>query len=81
MADNVKLDGPPWGDYVDPDLAYVRGQIGSMGSGALGGWSCSSIGGFLEVDGRQTAEILAEVRRVLKARAERSAGSEHAAGR
>ena len=69
----VTLDGPPWGDYVDPDLAYIRGQIGNLGSGALGGRSCASLGGFLEVDGRDTAEILAEVRRILKARAQRHA--------
>jgi hypothetical protein len=67
----VTLEGPPWGEYVDPDLAYIRGQIGNLGSGALGGRSYASLGGFLDVDGRDTAEILAEVRRILKARAAR----------
>ena len=69
----VTLEGPPWGDYVDPDLAYIRGQIGNLGSGALGGRSYAGLGGFLEVDSRDTAEILAEVRRILRARAERQA--------
>ena len=65
VAPHVELDGPPWGRYEDPDLAYVRGQIASVGSGALGGRSCSERGGFVEVSRDETREILAEVRRVL----------------
>ena len=69
-APTAIVDAPPWGDYVDPDLAYIRGQIGSVGSGALGGRSCSDLGGFVEQDARASAEILAEVRRILRARSQ-----------
>jgi hypothetical protein len=68
VAPHVELDGSPWGEYADPDLAYVRGQTGSVGSGALGGWSGSNRGGLLEVSGDETQEILAEARRILGAR-------------
>jgi hypothetical protein len=40
------LEGPPWGQFVDEDEAYVRSQVGTMGSGALGGWSQANLGGF-----------------------------------
>jgi hypothetical protein len=40
------LEGPPWDQYVDDDEAYVRGQAGQIGSGALGGWSQANLGGF-----------------------------------
>jgi hypothetical protein len=69
-APHVQLEGPPWGEYSDPDLAYVRGQIGSVGSGALGGWSCANNGGFIARGGEETNEVLAEVRRILAAKAE-----------
>ena len=66
VAPRVELDSPPWGSYEDPDLAYVRGQVASVGSGALGGRSGSERGGFVETSGKETREIVAEVRRVLQ---------------
>jgi len=70
------LAGPPWGNYVDPDLSYIRGQLGSVGSGALGGRSCSGFGSFVTVTAEDTKEAMAEARRILTARAERCA-AEH----
>ena len=61
------LDGPPWGSYIDPDEAYLRGQTASVGSGLLGGWSQSGFGGSVDA-GR---EIAAEVRRTAAALANR----------
>jgi hypothetical protein len=75
VAPSVQLDGPPWGEYADPDLAYVRGQIGAVGSGALGGWSCANNGGFMTSGGEDVKEVLAEVRRILAAKAEERARS------
>ena len=43
-------DGPPWGELVEEDEAYVRGQTGSLGSGLLGGWSQANLGGFFTQD-------------------------------
>jgi len=43
---HVVLDGPPWDQYVDDDEAYVKGQAGALGSGAIGGWSQANLGGY-----------------------------------
>ena len=63
---HVVMNGPPWGAYVDPDLDYIRGQLGSVGSGV----SFSELGGFVTAKGEETKEIIAEARRILKERAE-----------
>ena len=68
VAPHVELEGPPWGEYADPDLAYVRRQLTSMGSGALGGWSCANNGGFMTAGGDAMKEVLAEARRILAAK-------------
>ena len=47
------------------DQEYLRGQAGSVGSGALGGWSQSEFGG--QVDGELKSaleEVRAELRRI-----------------
>src|SRR3989442_1074147 len=31
-----RLDGPPWSDYVEDEAAYLRGQVGAVGSGLRG---------------------------------------------
>ncbi len=67
---HVVMDGPPWGGYVDPDLAYIRGQLGAVGSGALGGQSFAKLGGFVEADAGETHEAIDEARRILERRAE-----------
>jgi hypothetical protein len=72
---HVVMSGPPWGNYVDPDLAYIRGQLGSVGSGAIGGRSQASLGGFVEATGRETKELVAEAHRIVKERAEHQAGT------
>jgi hypothetical protein len=64
----VVMDGPPWGRYVDPELTYIRGQLGSVGSGALGGRSCSEVGGFVHADPDETNELIDEAHRILAAR-------------
>jgi hypothetical protein len=62
----MKLDGPPWGSYVDEDEAYVRGQAHSLGSGLLGGWSFDGYGGSLTEAPRQTEiDARAELHRLL----------------
>ena len=71
---HVVMSGPPWGSYVDPELAYIRGQLGSVGSGALGGRSCSDDGGFVKADPEETRELIEEAHRILAARAEEDAG-------
>jgi hypothetical protein len=71
------MAGPPWGNYVDPDIEYIRGQLGSVGSGALGGRSFSDDGGFVTADPAETKELIEEAHRILTARAEGEAG-EHA---
>lgn len=63
----VAMNGPPWGSYVDPDLDYIRGQLGSVGSGV----SFSELGGSVAANGAQTEEIIAEAHRILKERADR----------
>lgn len=58
------LDGPPWDQYVDDDEAYVKGQAGALGSGALGGWSQANLGGFF-VEPPST-ELRREVRELAR---------------
>ncbi|HEY4394274.1 MAG TPA: hypothetical protein VGP64_09445 [Polyangia bacterium] len=69
------MAGPPWGSYVDPELAYIRGQLGSVGSGALGGRSFSDDGGFVTADPAETKELIEEAHRILATRAEGQAGA------
>jgi hypothetical protein len=64
-----KMAGPPWGSYVDPEIEYIRGQLGSVGSGALGGRSYSDDGGFVRADPEETKELIEEAHRILAARA------------
>jgi len=49
--------GPPWGNNVDPDEAYLRGQAGSAGSGLLGGQSQAWYGGAMETPRKLQAEV------------------------
>ena len=53
------------GALTAEDEEYLRGQAGSVGSGALGGWSQSAFGGYL-TDGpqRAVAEVRAELQRL-----------------
>ena len=69
------MAGPPWGSYVDPEIAYIRGQLGSVGSGALGGRSFSEDGGFVRADPQETRELIEEAHRILGARAAGEAGA------
>jgi hypothetical protein len=50
-------EGPPWGNNVDPDEAYLRGQAGSAGSGLLGGQSQAWYGGAMETPRKLQAEV------------------------
>ena len=68
------MAGPPWGNYVDPEIEYIRGQLGSVGSGALGGRSYSDDGGFVRADPAETKELIEEAHRILAARAEGHSG-------
>jgi len=70
------MAGPPWGNYVDPEMEYSRGQLGSVGSGALGGRSFSEDGGFVTADPGETKELIEEAHRILTARAEGEAGED-----
>jgi hypothetical protein len=70
----ARMAGPPWGNYVDPEIAYIRGQLGSVGSGALGGRSYSEDGGFVRADPEETKELIEEAHRILTARAEGRTG-------
>jgi hypothetical protein len=64
------LDGPPWGRYVDPDEEYVKGQLGSLGSGLVGGWAYATTGGFFtDEDPAVEAEIKREAERIQASRA------------
>lgn len=72
------MPGPPWGSYVDPELAYIRGQLGSVGSGALGGRSFADDGGFVTADPEDTRALIDEAHRIL---AERTAERTGAPGR
>jgi hypothetical protein len=64
------MAGPPWGNYVDPEIEYIRGQLGSVGSGALGGRSFTEDGAFVTADPAETKELIEEAHRILTARAE-----------
>ena len=59
------------------DQEYLRGQAGCAGSGALGGWSQSAFGGYLDNEsaGALLDEVRAEVRE-LSARAALAAPEE-----
>jgi hypothetical protein len=48
---------------VDEDEAYIREQVGSLGSGLLEGWCQANLGGAVE-DGPVGAEIREEIRRI-----------------
>jgi hypothetical protein len=61
------LDGASTGELADPDIAYVREQIGSLGSGALGGASGAGLGGSFDMRPDEAAEVVAEAKRILKA--------------
>jgi len=52
-----QLDGPPWGNNVDPEEAYLRGQAGSAGSGLLGGQSQAWYGAAVERPGGLQKEV------------------------
>ena len=52
-----QLDGPPWGNNVDPDEAYVRGQAGSAGSGLAGGVGQAWYGGAVDAPYGPQAEV------------------------
>jgi hypothetical protein len=60
----VVVEGPPFGQFVDPDEEYVRTQGESLGSGLLGGWSQANLGGFFVE--RPSKEIRDEIRRLLR---------------
>jgi hypothetical protein len=76
---NQVLEGPPFGEFVDPDEEYVRGQGESLGSGLLGGWSQANLGGFFFE--RPSREIRDELRRLLReASSDEAASSSDAAG-
>ena len=65
--DHPTLDGPPWGEYVDPDEAFLRGQIASVGSGLLGGWTQSNLGGpFGGGDAQAVAEVLEDIKQARR---------------
>jgi hypothetical protein len=61
------VDGPPFGQFIDPDEAYVHSQGESLGSGALGGWSQANFGGFFSEE--PSVEIREEILRVREERA------------
>jgi hypothetical protein len=51
--------------FGDEDEEYLRGQAGSVGSGALGGWSQSAFGGAVNAGPKRAVEaIRAELRRI-----------------
>jgi len=54
------LAGPPWCQFVDEDEAYVRGQLGQVGSGLLSG---------VDVPEHVVTEIRDEVRKIVARRA------------
>ena len=64
----VVIEGPPFGQFVDPDEEYVRTQGESLGSGLLGGWSQANLGGFfVERPSKEIRdEIRAEIRRIVR---------------
>ena len=61
-----QLEGPPWGRYVDPDEAYLRGQTRQAGSGLLGGLGQAWYGGAVETRHEledETRQAIAELER------------------
>jgi hypothetical protein len=52
--------GPPWCEFVDEDEAYLRGQVGQVGSGLLSG---------ADLPEHVVAEVEDEVRRIVGRRA------------
>ena len=68
MPGKQVVDGPPFGQFVDPDEEYVHSQGESLGSGALGGWSQANLGGFFAED--PAVEIREEILRLRDERAE-----------
>ena len=67
MASTTKLDGVPWGQYVETVEAYLRGQGGSVGSGALGGWGEANLGGpFANADRGSMSEVLREIKELRR---------------
>lgn len=64
MSKQIVL-GPPFGEFVDPDEDYVRGQGGQLGSGVLGGWSQANLGGFFELEAPSSGEIREEIRKLV----------------
>jgi hypothetical protein len=74
----LALEGPPWGEFVDEDEAFVREQGGSMGSGLLGGWSAANLGGYFisPPDPELRSQVRAIAREVVEdlPRADRARG-------
>ena len=67
MATTTMLDGPPWGQYVESDEAYLRGQGGSAGSGALAGWGSANFGGpFANADRDPMSEVMREIKELRR---------------
>jgi hypothetical protein len=77
VASTTMLDGAPWSQYVETAEAYLRGQGGSVGSGALGGWGEANLGGpFANADRTSMSEVLAEIKE-LRRELERRAAEPH----
>lgn len=63
--DGWDLEGPPWGAYQKEELAYARGQAGTVGSGLLGGTAFGGYGGAVVDEDRATHdEVRAELKRM-----------------
>jgi hypothetical protein len=54
-------------DELSPeDQEYLRAQAGSVGSGALGGWSQSAFGGQFDAEPKRTVEkVRAEIHTIV----------------
>jgi hypothetical protein len=64
-GDGWDLEGAPWGTYRKEELAYARGQAGTVGSGLLGGAAFGGYGGPVVDEDRATRDaIRAELRRL-----------------
>jgi hypothetical protein len=63
---DIVIEGPPFGEFVDPDEEYVRGQGTSQGSGALGGWSQANLGGFFELERSPSREVREELHKLAR---------------
>jgi hypothetical protein len=66
----VQEEGPPWGNTVDPDEAYVRGQAGSAGSGLIGGLSQAWYGGAVEAPAEPQHKVRETIDEMAHERAE-----------